>query len=39
MRSVSTYFDNVSENKKVHIIGYPFAGGQGPELSQEWLYR
>jgi hypothetical protein len=29
-------------DKKVHIIGYPFAGGQGksgPELSPGWLFR
>ena len=31
-----------SQEKKVHIIGYPFAGGQGksgPELSPGWLFR
>ncbi len=42
MRSVSTYIESVNESKKVHIIGYPFAGGQGkqgPELSPGWLFR
>ena len=32
----------LSQEKKVHIIGYPFAGGQGksgPELSPGWLFR
>jgi hypothetical protein len=34
--------DLYTDNKKVHIIGYPFAGGQGlqgPELSPSWLFR
>jgi len=34
--------DILSDKKKVHIIGYPFAGGQGlqgPELSPSWLFR
>lgn len=34
-RSFSTF------ERKVHIIGYPFAGGQprsGPELSPDWLF-
>jgi hypothetical protein len=39
---MSTLAGPAAAQKKVHIIGYPFAGGQGlqgPELSPGWLFR
>ena len=44
-RSVSQFMNSAEANapqNKVHVIGYPFAGGQGqqgPELSPGWLFR
>ena len=41
-RLFATDLSQITEKKKVHIIGYPFAGGQGlqgPELSPGWLFR
>ena len=41
-RLLSSFIGGHTDDKKVHIIGYPFAGGQGlqgPELSPGWLFR
>ena len=41
-RLIATFLTNQPEPRNVHIIGYPFAGGQGkpgPELSPAWLFK
>lgn len=42
MSSFAGTSSQIQPQNKVHVIGYPFAGGQGlqgPELSPGWLFR